>query len=269
MNVPIRAATDLRLLRAAVLSAVCVTLSVIGHVLASGTGIPLWTWAAGWAMVLSLVVPLAGRERSLPGIAVTLLAGQAGLHLLFSLGQGSATPAPADRSGRVVALAERLLCGGPTAHLTPHSAARILRQARIDPAKALGTVHGGTGMAGMAGHGTHAMALSSMLTPSMLAAHLAATLAAGWLLRRGEVALWQAVRLPAVAAAHLARLAWLVRLSGLPAAVRLPVLVAVLERLRTALVPYRTEESGAKRLRSAVLCTCVIRRGPPVVVAAV
>ncbi|MBU3867141.1 hypothetical protein KN815_24705 [Streptomyces sp. 4503] len=36
--------------------------------------------------------PLAGRERSLPGIALALLAGRFGLHLIFSLGQGSTAP---------------------------------------------------------------------------------------------------------------------------------------------------------------------------------
>lgn len=42
--------------------------------------------------MLCLVGPLAGRERSLPGIALALLAGQFGLHLIFSLGQGSTAP---------------------------------------------------------------------------------------------------------------------------------------------------------------------------------
>jgi hypothetical protein len=268
MNVPVRASVDLRLLRAAVFSAVCVALSATGHVLASGAGIPLWSWAAGWAVVLCGVVPMAGRERSLPAIAVTLLAGEAGLHLLFFLGQNSATPAPADRSDRVVALAERLLCNGEASHLTPRSAARILRQARIDPAKAWGAVHGAPGMAGMTGHSAHAMTLSSMLTPAMLAAHLVAVLVAGWVLRRGEAALWQAVRLPAMAASRLARLTLLVRLGRLLAAVRIPALVVdLLKCLRPALV--RRCSGGVRRLRSSVLQTCVIRRGPPAVAAAV
>lgn len=42
--------------------------------------------------MLCLVGPLAGRERSLPGIALALLAGQFGLHLIFPLGQGSTAP---------------------------------------------------------------------------------------------------------------------------------------------------------------------------------
>ncbi|MFG2585090.1 hypothetical protein [Streptomyces malaysiensis] len=142
MNAPVRAAADLRLLRASVFSAVCVALSAGGHVLASGTGVALWSLAAGWAAVLCLVGPLAGRDRSLPGIALALLAGQFGLHLIFSLGQGSTAPALANRSNHVVALAERFLCGGHAAHLTPDSAARILRQAHIDPDRALPVTHG-------------------------------------------------------------------------------------------------------------------------------
>ncbi|WP_434101149.1 type III secretion system chaperone family protein [Streptomyces malaysiensis] len=69
-------------------------------------------------------------------------------------------PALANRSNQVVALAERFLCGGHAAHLTPDSAARILRQAHIDPARALPVTHGG--------HGGRAMTLSSMFTLPML-----------------------------------------------------------------------------------------------------
>ncbi|MEU9207739.1 hypothetical protein AB0D27_07230 [Streptomyces sp. NPDC048415] len=266
MNVPVRAATDLRLLRAAVFSAVCVALSAGGHILASGTGVPLWSLAAGWAGVLCLVGPLAGRERTLPGIALALVTGEFGLHLLFSLGQGSA---PVDRSSRVVALAERFLCGADRTRLTPAAAARILRQAHIDPARAAPAVHGTPGMAGMAhmaGHGGHAMMLSSMFTLPMAAAHVAAAVVTGWVLRRCEVALWRAVRLPTMAASRQARLSLLRRLSGLLAMARVLVRVAALhERLRSVLIPRRTADDGVRALRSAVLWTCVIRRGPPAV----
>jgi hypothetical protein len=268
MNVPVRAATDLRLLRAAVFSAVCVSLSAIGHAMASGTAIPLWTLAAGWAGVLCGVGPLAGRERSLPGIAVTLLTGELGLHLVFCLGQGRATAVPADRSRGVVALAEQLLCNGRSAHLTPQSAARILRQAGIDPAKAMSGMHGMAGipgMTGMAGHGAHTMPMSAMFSLPMFAAHLAAAVIAGWLLRRGEAALWQAIRLSELVAEHLARLAVLWRLGGLLSAVWVLTLAAgLLEQLLSAVRPHRAEYP-AGRLQSATLRHCVIRRGPPAV----
>ncbi|MEU3145253.1 MULTISPECIES: hypothetical protein [unclassified Streptomyces] len=57
MNIPVRAAAGLRPLRAAVFSAVCVTLSAAGHVLVPGSGIPVWTLAAGWAGLLCVVGP--------------------------------------------------------------------------------------------------------------------------------------------------------------------------------------------------------------------
>lgn len=50
-------------------SAVCVTVSTVGHELASGVGIAPWAVLLGWAVVLGLVSPLAGRERSLPSLA--------------------------------------------------------------------------------------------------------------------------------------------------------------------------------------------------------
>ena len=272
MNVPVRAATDLRLLRAAVFSAVCVALSAGGHMLASGTGVPLWSVAAGCAAVLCFVGPLAGRERSLPGIALALLAGEIGLHVVFSLGQGSMPSAPVDRPSLVVALAQRFLCGADAAHLTPERAARILQQAHIDPARAVPAAHGAPAMAGMAGmadHGGHAMMLSSMFTVPMLAAHVAAAVVTGWVLRRCEVALWRAVRLPALAADQLARLTLLRRLSGLLAMARILVLVvALLEQLAPALLQRRTEDGDVRQLRSAVLWTCVARRGPPSMAAA-
>ncbi|MFF7984077.1 hypothetical protein ACFZDK_34020 [Streptomyces sp. NPDC007901] len=266
MNVPVRAAADLRLLRAAVFSAVCVALSASGHALVSGAAIPIWSLAAGWAGVVCVVGPLAGRERSLPGIALSLLAGETGLHLVFSLGQGSMAPAPADRSAQVVALAQRFLCGAGSAQLTPESAARILRQARIDPAHA---AHGAPAMAGMTGHGGHAMMLGSMLTPPMLAAHVAAVVATGWVLRRGEIALWQAVRLPAVAAGQVARLVLLWMLCGLlvAAASVLVPLSALLRRMRRALAARRAR-GNTRRLLTCLLSSCVVRRGPPAVVAA-
>ncbi|MEU3090360.1 hypothetical protein ACWCQ0_39205 [Streptomyces massasporeus] len=269
MNVPVRAATDLRLLRAAVFSAVCVALSASGHALASGGGIPVLSLAAGWAGLVGLVGPLAGRERSLPGIALTLLSGEIGLHLLFSFGQGSTTQAPVNQSTRVVTLAERLLCGAGSAHLTPESAARILRQARIDPARAVPVAHSTASMAGMPGHGGHSMMLSSMLTLPMLAAHVAAAVLTGWVLYRCEIAVWQAVRLPAVVADHMARLLLLWRLCGLlTAAASLLVPVAALLKLLCMRVPRRAEEGCTRRVRSAVLRMCVVRRGPPAVVAA-
>ncbi|WP_406129614.1 hypothetical protein [Streptomyces sp. NBC_00989] len=266
MNVPVRAATDLRLLRAAVFSAVCVALSASGHALVSGAAIPMWSLAAGWVGVVCVVGPLAGRERSLPGIALSLLAGETGLHLLFSLGQGSMAPAPADRSAQVVALAQRLLCGAGAVQLTPERAARILRQARIDPARA---AHGVPAMAGMTGHSGHAMTLGSMLTPPMLAAHVAAVVVTGWVLRRSEIAVWQTVRLPAVTAWQMACrvLLWTLCVLLVTAPSVLVPLAALLRRIRRALAASAVR-ADIRRLLSSLLSACVVRRGPPTVVPA-
>jgi hypothetical protein len=268
MTVPVRAGADLRLLRAAVFSAVCVTLSAIGHAMASGAGIPLWTLLVGWAGVLCVAAPLAGRECSLPGIAATLLGGELGLHLLFSLGRGRTMAVPAGQSGGVMALAERLSCNAQLANLTPQRATMIVRQAGIDPSKAMVGMHGMpamsgiTGMSGIASPGAHAMPLSAMFTPSMLATHLAAAVVLGWLLRRGEAALWQVVRMSVVVAEHVAAL---LPLTALLALVRVLALVAsLLERRLSSVHPQRAEEYAA-RLQTVALQHCVIRRGPPAV----
>ena len=72
-----------RSLRAAVFAVVCVLLAVGGHTLATGAVPPLWVDAAGFLPVFASSVALAGRERSLPGIAVAMLLVQGGLHLAF------------------------------------------------------------------------------------------------------------------------------------------------------------------------------------------
>lgn len=262
MTVPVRAGADLRLLRAAVFSAVCVAVSGMGHAFASGAAVPVWAWFAGWAGVLCVVAPLAGRERSLPGISVTLLAGELGLHLVFCIGQGQAMGARPERSGGVLLLAERLVCNGRPGHPTVFEAARIVRQAGIDPARVTGPTHGMPGMAGTAGPSMHAMPWSAMFTPAMLVAHMAAGLVAGWLLRHGEAALWRTVRLSAVVAEHLLVV---VPLTCFFAAVRVLVVVAgLLERRRLSRARHR-RGPRAGRLRSVVLQHCVIRRGPPAV----
>ncbi|WP_037869801.1 hypothetical protein, partial [Streptomyces sp. SPB074] len=172
-----RAGAGLRLLRAAVFTAVCVALSALGHSTASGAGVPLWSLVLGFLLVLLVVCPLAGRERSLPGIAALLATGQLGLHALFGLGQhdmvmGAAPDSAAER-------AARLVCGAGASSLSPLEGHRILATAGLDdPAAA----HGHTGMG---------------VLPSlpMLLLHLLAALVAGWLLRHGERSLFGLVRL--------------------------------------------------------------------------
>ncbi len=72
-----------RSVRAAVFAVVCVLLAVGGHTLATGVVPPVWVDVAGFLPVFAGSAALAGRERSLLGIAVAMLTVQAGLHLAF------------------------------------------------------------------------------------------------------------------------------------------------------------------------------------------
>lgn len=261
MTVPLRAGAGMRLLRAAVFAAACVALSAAGHASASGCGIPPWALLAGWAAVVAVAAPLAGRERSLRGIAAAMIGGQVALHVLFSAGQWCAAPsaahdsAAAGRAQQALSLAGRLLCNEHLLRLTPAGAEGVIRLAGIDP---------GSGATAFAPAG-HAMSGSSGpmgYTAPMLCGHLAAALVAGWLLRRGEAALWRLVRLSAHGAASLANSsAWRVALS----AVRVLALVGgvLAERLRAPRAWARGAGERARRPKSAVLQHSVIRRGPP------
>lgn len=82
-----RADGGMRLLRSAAFAGVCTAVSASAHAAASGTGLPWWTLAAGWAGTLCLAAPLAGRERSRPAIIAMLLCGQMVLHAVFCAGQ--------------------------------------------------------------------------------------------------------------------------------------------------------------------------------------
>ncbi|WP_449066173.1 MFS transporter, partial [Planomonospora algeriensis] len=88
----------LRLIRAAVFSAVCVTLAALGHVAAGGSGPEAWTLAAGASAVACLSVSLAGRERSAGTVTAVLTGAQLGLHELFALDGG---PAAASLAGHL------------------------------------------------------------------------------------------------------------------------------------------------------------------------
>ncbi|MFF9274289.1 hypothetical protein [Streptomyces griseosporeus] len=256
-----RAGRELRLLRAAVFAAVCVVLAACGHALASCATVPLWSLGAGFLGALVVVVPLAGRERSLPGIVTLLALGQTVLHALFGLGQHTAGPAGAAGTaaasasdGSLVAQAARLVCGATAAQISPAQAQRILADARVMPT----AMH----------HPADALSTSpdsmASLLPSlpMLLGHVLAALAAGWLLRHGDLALLRLAGLAALSAREVADGALvrslraalaLVRalLAGLPAAPqhgpRLP----------------RTEWLAPRRPAAAALQHTVIRRGPP------
>ncbi|NWF26744.1 hypothetical protein HW130_10750 [Streptomyces sp. PKU-EA00015] len=246
-----RAGAGLRLLRAAVFTAVCVVLSATGHVLAACEAVALWTLVAGSAGVFALVVPFAGRERSLPAIAAVLTAGQLGLHSLFAIGQSRLHLAQtADEA--LIRTAAKLVCGAGAASLTPSDARRIVTTAGIDPAAHTGHAH----LAEAAATGPEAPSLAMVL------GHLLAGIATGLLLRRGDAALLRLMLLSAGSAHEVAGAA---RLRALRAAV-------VLVRALCAGLPGAPERLPRPSAHTAgppppaageVLQHTVIRRGPP------
>ncbi|MGW8883364.1 hypothetical protein [Streptomyces sp. NPDC055749] len=272
MSKPVaRAGAGLRLMRAAVFTAVCVVLSAAGHALASCAAVPWWTLLAGFLGVFAVVLPLAGRERSLLSIAAALTGGQLALHVLFGLGTHGANtaagPAAGTDSDALIRFAAGLLCGEGPARLNAADAHRVVTDAGIDPATLMQDhAHlapaGPTALTGLAG-----LAESSGTLPSlpMLLGHLLAALVTGWLLRRGEVALFGLTRLSVHGAQELA------------AGARLRALRAALSLVRTLLAgfPYGRRTTGPHLPRTAddalapatgdPLQHMVIRRGPPAV----
>jgi hypothetical protein len=253
-----RAGAGLRLLRAAVFTAVCIALSAAGHSLASCAAVPWWTLLAGFLGVFAVVAPLAGRERSLPSIAAALAGGQIALHSLFSMGAHTPSAAPAPGGDPLIRFAASLVCGAGPAQLNAAEAHRIVTTAGIDPASV-----GGGHQHLVPAVGPHPAGLAGLL-PSlpMLLGHLLAAVATGWLLRRGEIALFRLARLSAQGAQQVAAGA---RLRALRAA------LALVNALRAGLPGSPATGPRAPRTAFDVplpatgdpLQHMVIRRGPP------
>ncbi|MBG7701283.1 hypothetical protein HCJ76_25105 [Streptomyces sp. MC1] len=262
----------LRILRAAVFAAVCVALAAGGHSLASCARVPLWTLGAGFLGVLLLVTPLAGRVRSLPGIALLLALGQTVLHTLFGLGQHGMTTASAGMpmgsmaaggstgavlsDNALVEQATRLVCGSTAASLTPGHAFRLLLDARLidrtgRPTSALGTFE----------HAHDATGASAGLLPSlpMLLGHVLAAVAAGWLLRRGDLAVLRLIELSAHGVAEGA----LVRSLRAALALTRALCAGLLPATEPGPRGPRPDRDQAPAPHTAVLQHTVIRRGPP------
>ena len=270
-----RSGGDLRVLRAAVFAAVCVVLAAAGHSIASCATVPWWTLGAGFLGAVLVVAPLAGRERSLAGIATLLTAGQTVLHVLFGLGQHGATTmasmtsmtstssTPSAQSvsdASLVQQAARLLCGTTAAAISPAQAHKLLTDARLYP--------GATGATGTTAvhHSADAMAGSSALAllPSlpMVLGHVLAAVAAGWLLRHGDLALLRLAELSTCSAHSVAEEALVRSLRGALALVRalragLPGAPEAGPRIR------RTALATVPEPRTTALQHSVIRRGPP------
>jgi hypothetical protein len=270
-----RPGAGLRILRAAVFAAVCVALAACGHTLASCASVPLWTLGAGFLGCLLLVVPLAGRARSLPGIAALLALGQTALHTLFGLGQhGTALASGGTATGSMgsmnstgstvsslsdtalVEQAARLLCGASPSALTPGRAFHLLSAAHLvdrsgRPVAVMGGVH----------HAQEATGSSAALLPSlpMLLGHVLAAVAAGWLLRRGDLALLRLIELSAHGVAEGA----LVRSLRAALALARALCAGLLPAAEPLPRGRRTARDDAPDPHTTALQHTVIRRGPP------
>ena len=241
-------------------AAVCVALSAAGHALAACATVPWWVLLAAFAGVLSVAVPLAGRERSLPSIAAALAGGQLALHTLFGVGTHTTTTSSATGGeDALIRFAASLVCGAGPHQLNAADARHIVGTAGIDPAAVTAQAHQHLAATPAGGMTSLSGTLPSL---PMLLGHLLAALATGWLLRRGEVALFRLARLSAQGAQQVAAGA---RLRALRDAFRL------VAALRAGLPGGQT--TGPRTPRTAVdaprpatgdpLQHMVIRRGPP------
>ncbi|MGV9991668.1 hypothetical protein [Streptomyces sp. NPDC003374] len=219
---------QLRAVRAALFTAVVVTLSTASHVLLSRAPLPLNTVAAVAAAVFALAFALAGRERGFARIAALLVPLELAADTVFTTGQHLCYgPAGGPVAGPLRSVGWDVLCGNRTDVGTP-----LARMTGTDTDR----------LAALLAHSTPATAWL------LLAAHVCVgLLAAGWL-RRGERALAQLLRAAAVTTFR-------------------PLLVAVaavtVHRTRGTArrpvprAPHRTP------LRARLLTHSLGRRGPP------
>lgn len=259
-------------------TAACVVLSAAGHALAAGAPVPAWTLLAGFLGTLGVATVLAGRERSLPSIVGALAGGQILLHVLFAYGSHDSAPAAAPSGGDnpLIRFAAGLVCGAGPAQLNATDAHRIVSSAGIDPSTLAGAhghlADGGAGAVGSAASAApdsasgiaQVCAAVSALLPSlpMFLAHVLVALATGWLLRRGEIALFQLARLSAHSAQALAAGARLRSLRAALALVRALRAGAREQLLAGPRVPRHSDEVPVPAVGDP-LQHLVIRRGPP------
>ncbi|MGW7417427.1 hypothetical protein [Streptomyces sp. NPDC054863] len=222
--------TPLRTLRAALFTALVVTLSVGSHVLLSGAPLPPLAVALLGAAVFALAYALAGRERGFAPIAALLVPLELAADTLFTTGQHVCYgPSGGPVAGALRSVGLDVLCGG-----TP-----------------VGTPFGTTPFV----HAGAQERLSDLLASPdpalpwlLLGAHVAVGLLAALWLRSGEVALAGLIRTAAVGAFR-------------------PLLLAVASA--TGVFPVRGPgraalcRDAAEVLRNRLLVHSVGRRGPP------
>ncbi|GGV67821.1 hypothetical protein GCM10010294_22840 [Streptomyces griseoloalbus] len=222
--------TQLRAVRAALFTAVVVTLSTASHVLLSGAPLPVNTVAAIAAAVFLLAYVMAGRERSFGRIAALLIPLELAADTVFTTGQhvcygrmGGPVAGPLRSVGFDV------LCGGGTDVGAP--------LARVTGSSA----EGGDRLAGLLAQADPATAWA------LLGAHIGVGLLAAAWLRRGERALGQL-------------------LSAVAATTFRPLLLAVaavaVRRAPQARRPFRPARP-ATTARTLLFVHSLGRRGPP------
>ncbi|MGX1884316.1 hypothetical protein [Streptomyces sp. NPDC055287] len=222
--------TQLRVVRAALFTALVVTLSAASHVLLSRVPLPLTVVAGIAAAVFAVAYALAGRERGFGAIAGLLVPLELAADTVFTTGQHlcyGAAGGPVAGSLRSVGF--DVLCGGSGG-----------------PESGLGAP-----LARVTGPQESVAALLSSPDPALpwalLAAHVAVGLLAAAWLRRGEAALAGLVR---TVAAFTFR----------------PLLIAVVVA-GAAQLPVRRPVRLARRVRTAspgrLFVHSVGRRGPP------
>lgn len=172
--------TQLRAVRAALFTALVVTLSAASHVLLSRVPLPLTVLAPLACGVFAVAFALAGRERGFRAIAGVLVPLELAADTVFTTGQHlcyGAAGGPIAGPLRSVGL--DVLCGGG--------------EAGAGPARLAGVGAVGTPLAGVTGAGDRAAALLASPGPLvpwlLLAAHVTVGLLAAAWLSRGEAAL--------------------------------------------------------------------------------
>ncbi|WP_335932256.1 hypothetical protein [Streptomyces sp. PTD5-9] len=228
--------THLRVVRAALFTALVVTLSTASHVLLSRVPLPLASVALLAGAVFAVAYALAGRERGFGAIAGLLVPLELAADTFFTTGQHLCYGAAGGPiAGPLRSVGVDLLCGGGS----------------VGP----GAVPGGdlaAPLVSVTGAGHTAAALLASPGPAvpwlLLAAHVSVGLLAAAWLRRGEAAL---VSLLGAAAALAFR----------------PLLVAVAvagSACRTVRLKVRPAGRGPHPLpRARLLVHSVGRRGPP------
>lgn len=223
--------TPLRALRAALFTALVVTLSTASHVLLSRVPLPLNTVAAVAAAVFALAYGLAGRERGFGRIAAVLIPLELAADTVFTTGQHvcyGAAGGPV--TGPLRSVGWDLFCGDGTGVGSP-----LARMTGTDTHRLGGLL-------------AHADPRTAWL---LLGAHLVVGLLAAAWLRRGERALAQLLR--AVAATTFRPL----------------LLAAAALRVRPAPETNRPVRPGRRTAVALeeILVHSLGRRGPPCSVA--